>query len=286
MDQADELRNMMGKKNARTQRVIAVSSGKGGVGKTNIAINLAIALSNLKQNVIVMDADLGLANVNIILGSMPEYTLLHVVKGMKRLSEIVMDTPFGIQYIAGSSGFSELANLDSDQLSKLVSGVNDLSNTDFIIVDTGAGISDEVLYFILAADEAIIITTPEPTAMLDAYGIIKVVAAEQIDTNLKLIVNRVKKTSETKKVGERITTISKQYLNMDIDYIGFVVEDETVPYSVARQVPFYAYDNKCRASICLDSIAKKLINPNYTENKKSGGFTAFFEKLVNLSSGT
>lgn len=283
MDQADELRNMMGNRNVRTQRVIAISSGKGGVGKTNIAINLAIALSTLKQNVIVMDADLGLANVNIILGSMPEFTLLHVVKGIKRLSDIIIDTPFGIRYIAGSSGFSELANLDNEDLSRLVSGLNDLGNTDFIIVDTGAGISDEVLYFLLAADETIIVTTPEPTAMLDAYGVIKVVAAEQIDTNLKLIVNRVKKTSETKKVGERIVTISKQYLNMDVNYIGFVVEDQTIPYSVARQVPFYAYDNKCRASICLDSIARKLINPNDTQNKKTGGFTAFFEKLAKLS---
>lgn len=275
----------MSKKNTRNQRVIAVSSGKGGVGKTNIAINLAIALSTLQQNVLVIDADLGLANVNVILGGTPEYSLLHVVKGIKRLSDIVINTPFGIKYIAGASGFSELANLSHRELSRLVSGLDHLNNTDFIIVDTGAGISNTVLYFLLAADETIIITTPEPTAMLDAYGIIKAVVAERRNNSLKLLVNKVQKTSETTKVGQRIINISKQYLDVDIEYIGFVLEDKTVPYSVSRQVPFYAYDNKCPASSCLDHIAKRLINPNYTKNTKAGGIARFFEKIVELSSG-
>ncbi len=282
-DQADELRKMMRKKNMRKQRVIAVASGKGGVGKTNLSINLAIALSRLNQNVLVLDADLGLANVNIILGSTPEFNLLHVVRGVKTLPQIIMNTPFGIKYIAGASGFSELANMSEQGLTRLITGLEYLNNTDIIIVDTSAGISDSVLYFILAADESLIITTPEPTAMLDAYGMIKTITSEKKNADIKLIVNRVSKKSDVNKVGNRIVSISKEYLDIDVDYIGHVFDDNTVPYSVLRQVPFYAYDNKCGASVCLDNIARKIIDPKNEKEKKPEGLGGFFGNLMNMS---
>lgn len=278
-DQADELRKMMGKKDKRPQRIISIASGKGGVGKTNIAINLAIALNELKQNVLVIDGDLGLGNVNVILGSTPEYNLYHVIKGLKKLPEIVLQTEYGIRYIAGASGFSSLANLSGRALTRLVNGIDALSDADIIIVDTGAGISSTVLSFILSSDETIIVTTPEPTSIIDAYGIIKSIAAENIRTDVKILVNRATKATDAKKIGERIIGISRQFLGMDIKYSGFVFEDKTVPYSVAHQLPFYVYDNKCNASICLDHIAKKIVDMEYDEYKETKGLGGFFESL-------
>lgn len=278
-DQADELRKMMSKKDRRPQRIISIASGKGGVGKTNIAINLAIALNELKQNVLVIDGDLGLGNVNVVLGSTPEYNLYHVIKGLKKLPEIVVNTEYGIRYIAGASGFSSLANLSGRSLTRLVNGIDALNDTDIIIVDTGAGISDTVMSFILSADETIIITTPEPTSIIDAYGIIKSIASVNSNADVKILVNRVAKSTEGRKIGERIISISRQFLGMEIKYLGFVFEDKTIQYSVARQLPFYVYDNKCKASLCLDYVAKKIVDMEYDEYKETRGLGGFFESL-------
>ena len=238
-DQADELRKMMGVKDKRPQRIISIASGKGGVGKTNIAINLSIALQQLGQNVLLIDADLGLGNVNVILGNMPEYNLYHVIKGIKKIHEVVLETDYGIRYIAGASGFSSLANLSGRALTKLVNSMDSLNDADIIIVDTGAGISDTVLYFLLSSDESIVVTTPELTAILDAYGVIKSIAPENSNADIKILVNRVIKASEGKEVGDKIIMTSKKYLDMDVKYLGHVMEDKTIPYSVSQQLPFY-----------------------------------------------
>ena len=246
-DQADELRKMMGIKDKRPQRIISIASGKGGVGKTNIAVNLAIALNELGQNVLLIDADLGLGNVNVILGNMPEYNLYHVIKGVKKMHEIVVDTNYGIRYIAGASGFSSLANLSGRGLNKLINSMDSLNDADIIIVDTGAGISDQVAYFWLSSDETIIVTTPEPTAVLDAFSVIKVIASEDLEADIKILVNRVTKPSQAKVVSDNIVRASKNYLNMDVKYLGYVFEDKTIPYSVSQQLPFYHYPHSLQA---------------------------------------
>ena len=281
-DQADELRKMMEVKDKRPQRIISITSGKGGVGKTNVAINLSIALQQLGQNVLLIDADMGLGNVNIILGNMPEYNLYHVVKGVKKIHEVIIETDYGIRYIAGASGFSSLANLSGRALNKLVNSIDSLNDTDIIIIDTGAGISDNVLYFLLSSDESIVVTTPELTAILDAYGVIKSIAPENANADIKILVNRVTKASEGKEVGDKIIITSKKYLDMDIKYLGHILEDKTIPYSVSQQLPFYQYDNKCHASMSIHNIAKRLIDMEYDDNRDMKGFGGFVESFFSF----
>ena len=174
-------------------RIIAITSGKGGVGKTNFAVNMAIAYAQLGKKVILIDGDLGMANVNVLLNIVPHYNMMHVINKKKTMKEIVMDTEFGIKFIAGANGFSKIANLSVDELDYFATQFASLGNADIIIIDTGAGIANNVLQFVAAADEVFVVTTPEPTAITDAYGIIKIITTEIVDHNvdIKLIVNRV-----------------------------------------------------------------------------------------------
>ncbi|MDR3248703.1 MAG: AAA family ATPase, partial [Treponema sp.] len=154
-------------------RIITVTSGKGGVGKTNLSVNMALAYARLGKKVVVMDADLGLANVNVILNVIPKYNLYHVIRKQKTMKEILVDTDYGISIVPGASGFSQIANMNEAERQDFINELDTLSNADIIIIDTSAGVSSNVLDFIAAADDAVIITTPEPTAITDAYGIIK-----------------------------------------------------------------------------------------------------------------
>ncbi len=286
-DQAERLRLIMKEKNAtgkrtREPRVITISSGKGGVGKTNIAINLAIAFSEIGKKVVVMDADLGLANVNVILGIIPKYNLYHVLKGQKRLHEIIIDTPYGIQIIAGASGFAQLADLDEEERAAFVQELKELAYADIIIIDTGAGVSQNVLTFVRSADDAIIVTTPEPTAITDAYGIIKTISAEINGPNIKLVVNRVKSHMEGKKVAERVITIAGQFLNIKVDNLGFIFEDVSVQKSVVKQDPFIKSSPNSKASQSIKHLMTRLANIEYRE---AGGFSRFLKGLFGGKSG-
>ncbi len=280
-DQAEKLREMMkdqSKEQKRKTRIIAISSGKGGVGKTNIAINIALAYAMLGKKVTVMDADLGLANVNVVLGIIPRYNLYHLIRKQKKMKDIIQDTMYGIKIVAGASGFSKIANLSDDERRNIIDELSELSNADILIIDTGAGVSNNVLSFIAAADDAIIVTTPEPTAITDAYGIIKIIATEVDNMNigLKLIVNRVKTVTEGRKVAERVINIAGQFLNLKIDYLGFVYDDIIVHNSVIRQKPFLYADGKSKASICIKHIVSRLENIEY---KEGSGMTGFLKKL-------
>ena len=284
-DQAEQLRQIMRKKdgngveNGNRTRIIAISSGKGGVGKTNLSINIALAYANLGKKVIVLDADLGLANVNVILGIIPKFNLYHLIRKQKSIREIILDTGYGIQIVAGASGFSKIANLSDEEREVFIEELSELSSADVIIVDTSAGVSNNVLDFIAAADDAIIITTPEPTAITDAYGIVKIIATEidYLNLGLKLVVNRVKSVTQAKKVAERVISIAGQFLNLKIDYLGYVYEDQAVGQAVLRQKPFFLVDPKCKASICVRHIVSRLEKVDY---KEGGGISAFLKKLV------
>jgi flagellar biosynthesis protein FlhG len=282
-DQAEQLREIMRNRGngapSGNTRIITVSSGKGGVGKTNLSINLALAYAQLGKKVIVLDADLGLANVNVVLGIIPKYNLYHLIRRQKEMRDIILDTNYGIQIVAGASGFSKIANLTDDERERFIEELSELSAADVIIIDTSAGVSNNVLAFIAAADDALIVTTPEPTAITDAYGIIKIIATEidYLNLGMKLIVNRVKSVTEGKRVAERVINIAGQFLNLKIDYLGYVYDDPAVQQAVLRQKPFLVADPQCKASICVKHIVSRLEKVEYREGS---GLNRFLRKLM------
>ncbi|MCL2093199.1 MAG: MinD/ParA family protein [Treponema sp.] len=265
-------------------RIITISSGKGGVGKTNISVNMALGYARLGKKVVVMDADLGLANVNIMLNMIPKYNLHDMIRKKKTMKEIMVETDYGISIVAGASGFSKVANLSDEERHLFIEELDTLSFADIIIIDTSAGVSSNVLDFIAAADDVVIITTPEPTAITDAYGIIKIIATEydNLDTELKLVVNRAKSAVDAKKVADRMTHIVGQFLNLKVDYLGFIYEDPVVSQAVLRQKPFMSIDPRCKASICMQHIVGKM---DKGEFKGSGGFSSMFKRIFNRNQG-
>jgi flagellar biosynthesis protein FlhG len=288
-DQAEQLRALMRSKQKASRepsngverkktRIITVASGKGGVGKTNVSVNMALAYARLGKRVIVMDADLGLANVNVMLNMIPKFNLYHVIRKQKTMKDIILDTEYGIQIVAGASGFSKIANLTEEERQNFIEELYTLSNADIIIIDTSAGVSNNVLAFVAAADDAVIVTTPEPTAITDAYGIIKIIATEidNLNMGLKLVVNRVKTVAEAKKVADRMINIAGQFLNLKVDYLGFIYDDPLVGQAVLRQKPFMVLDPKCRAAQCITHIVGRM---EKSEIKSGGGIGNLIKKL-------
>ena len=285
-EQAQELRALLGTesrndRNEKTHktRIIAITSGKGGVGKTNLAVNMSIAYAQLGKKVILIDGDLGMANVNVLLNIVPQYNLMQVINGQKTMSEIILDTEFGIKFIAGANGFSTIANLTVEELDHFASEFSALSNADIIIIDTGAGIANNVLQFVAAADEVYVVTTPEPTAITDAYGIIKIITTELVnrDINLKLLVNRVHSADEGKRISDRIINIVAQFLNYKVEYIGFVYDDPVVQASVIRQKPFMIVNPASKPAVCLKHIVGRI---EKTEVSSNSGVASFLKKFL------
>jgi flagellar biosynthesis protein FlhG len=287
-DQASELRQMMANNGTASNKrsdgehktlIIAVTSGKGGVGKTNLAINMAIAYAELGKKVVLIDGDLGMANVNVILNIVPKYNLLHVITRQRKMSEIIIDTEFGIRFIAGANGFSSIANLNEDELNYFAQEFSTIGNADIIIIDTGAGIGKNVLQFIAASDEVFVVTTPEPTAITDAYGIIKIIATELIDKDihLKLLVNRVHSSDEGKRISDRIINIASQFLNCKVEYLGFVYEDPSVTSAVIRQKPFISVNPASKSSVCVKHIIGRI---EKNDTVRSVGVAGFLKKFL------
>lgn len=282
-DQAERLRQLA-KKNiddlSRSEtRVIAVASGKGGVGKTNFTVNLALALQKAGKKIIVFDADLGMANIDVVLGVVPSFTLTHVIKGQKTLEEIMLDGPEGIKILPGSSGSEELVYLSDQQIQNLIRQWNNLEGEfDYILVDTGAGIHSNVINFLLAADDVVVILTPEPPSITDSYGLIKVLVQRGSTSTIRLVINQVSNEEEGRKIFRRVAKVVDEFLNVKIDLLGIITFDEKVSAAVKRQKPFILEYPNTKASKGIYSIVDNLLNQS--PKKAGGGMKKFLLKMI------
>ncbi len=251
-----DLRNTVGK---TAPRVIAVTSGKGGVGKTSMSTNLAILLAQRQHRVLMFDADLGLANVDVLLGLCPTHTLQHVLYGECTLTDILMAGPNDVRIVPGASGMVELANLDDSDRSGLVEQLGRLGDeADIVMVDTSPGVSRNVIGFAAAADEVIVVTTPEPTAMTDAYAIIKVIARENVHSRIRLLVNMVRDEREANEVTDKMLRVARQFLNVEVEPIGFVPHDRNVSLAIHQRHPFVLSYPRSLATVSLQRIAGRI----------------------------
>ena len=284
-DQAERLRELarktVDKVSESETKVIAVASGKGGVGKTNFVVNLALALQEAGKRTIIFDADMGMANIDIVLGVVPNYTLAHVVRGQKTLDEIVLDGPKGVKMLPGSSGAEDLVNLTDYQVKNLINQWNELEGDfDYLLVDTGAGIHTDVINFLTAAEDVVVVLTPEPPSITDAYGLIKVLAQRDGDSKIHLIVNQVTNEKEGQRVFKRVSRVVDEFLHAHVNFLGFITYDDKVIAAVKRQKPFFLEYPNAKASKEITSIMEKLIDKPSDKSSNNGGMKKFLNKVI------
>lgn len=239
-------------------RIITVTSGKGGVGKTNLSVNLALQLSRMGHRTCLFDADLGLANINILMGLQPEYDLKDVIKDGKGLQEIMIRDWEGIDILPGSSGVEEIANLEADQIEGLIKAFAEMVVYDFLIFDSSAGISRNVISFCLASLEVVIVVTPEPTSLTDAYSLLKVLSLNGFKGRAKVVVNQSKDPSAAKLAYSKFKAAAAKYLGLDLMPLGVIYHDEKVEEAVKQQKPLLLLYPECSASVCIRKVAERL----------------------------
>lgn len=288
MDQAQQLRNIIKQQNMQQQhlaRVITVTSGKGGVGKSNMSVNMAIQLSRLGKKVIILDADFGLANVEVMLGTRPKYNMADMIFGGKDIRDVICKGPENIGFISGGSGIKELSNLSKDQISGIINIMYGLDSlADIIIIDTGAGISDAVIDMVLASSEVLLVTTPEPTSITDAYALLKTInktpGFNAENTRIRMIGNRTLNMSDGYDLYNKLNSVVERFLNMKMEYLGAVPFDVNLTKAVMRQQPVsIAYPNT-PAVKSIKAMAKTLIDMEQSETKSvRTGLFGLFSKM-------
>ena len=257
-DQAQNLRELVGKR--QEIRVLSISSGKGGVGKSSLSVNLAVALSRLGVRVLVVDADFGLANVDVMLGVTSRYNVSHVLKGEKELHEIIQLGHEGVRFISGGSGLNDLLHMGEGQLAELLEGLIRLdAPIDFIIIDTGAGINENILQMVLASSETIVVTTPEPTAILDAYALVKTLVKRDNTHPIHVLINKCESKKEAKRVQDGFIEVVGKHLGKNVNPLGLIMYDHNVPQSIKRQVPITVSDPGGATAREIEVIARALL---------------------------
>ncbi len=277
MDQADKLREKveMLKEQAPTSRVIAVTSGKGGVGKTSLSVNLALQFQEQGKRVVILDADFGLANVEIMLGIRPQYNLADLIFNNKSIEEIITEGPMGVGFISGGSGVQDLVNLDKEKLKKLIAKLVKLDSLyDVIIIDTGAGIADSVIEFVLSSPEVLLVVTPEPTSITDAYSLLKAVNRKKEfnreQKSIKVVANRVESDEEGKEIYEKISVVASKFLNIDMEYLGHIPQDKRLTNAVVEQKPISIHYPNSESALRIKSICGKLLDKSFEDTEKVG----------------
>lgn len=272
IDQATTLRSLAAARPKAS--VIAITSGKGGVGKSNIAVNLAIKLAAAHKNVVLLDADLGLANADVLCNVDVPFNLAHVIARKKELNEVLFRAPGGFRLVGGASGLARMADLTDYDRQRVVDAMAELEATaDIILVDTGAGISPNVLCFTRAADHVLVVTTPEPTAITDAYAAVKVISRDGVDRQMSLLVNQARSAAEARVVHDRIARVARQFLGVRVLDAGHVPADDAVPAAVRKRTPFSLVSPRSPASLAVAQLAVRL-HDGITLNLEPAGFFA------------
>ncbi|MCX7913355.1 MAG: MinD/ParA family protein [Thermodesulfovibrionales bacterium] len=259
---------------------IAISSGKGGVGKSNIVANLAIAIRKLGKEVMILDADLGLSNIDVLFQLAPKYNIYHVLNGNKSLVDVITKGPHGIKILPASSGIQELTALDEFQRLKILEEFDSYDgNIDVLLIDTAAGISENVAFFCVAAQEIIIITAPEPTALTDAYALIKVLSTRYQERSFNVLINSVNSNEEAEEIFRRLYLVAERFLSISLKYLGYIPYDESVKKAVRMQRPFVDIYPDSPASKKIYELAPKLLE---MEGKIKGSLQFFIGNLLSV----
>ncbi|MEG1848637.1 MAG: MinD/ParA family protein [Lachnospiraceae bacterium] len=288
MDQAEQLRNIikMNHQPARPlARVITVTSGKGGVGKSNTAINLAIQMKKMGQRVIILDADFGLANIEIMFGTVPQHNLSDLIYKGKNIKEIITWGPADIGFISGGSGIAGLSNLSRDYLVYIIQNLAELDAiADVIIIDTGAGISDAVLEFLVASGEILLVTTPEPTSITDSYSLLKALTRHprfaQENSQIKVIANRVETEEEGQTLFHKLNAVVSRYLKIPITYLGSIPQDTQLSKAVMQQMPVSLQSPNAKSTKAFERITACLCSKESSQTIPKRGMAAFFSHII------
>ncbi|MDD2558043.1 MAG: MinD/ParA family protein [Desulfuromonadaceae bacterium] len=290
-DQARTLRSLSGQLSEsprmsaganQAARVLSVTSGKGGVGKTSVVSNLAVVLGKMGKKVLIIDADLGLANIDVVFGLAPQYNLNHFFSGQRSLAEIMVEGPYGIQILPAGSGVQKFTRLDSGHKMRLLEDLETLpGDFDIVLIDTEAGISENVTYFNQAAQDILVVTSPEPTAITDAYALMKLLSSQFHEKSFSLIVNSVRHTDEALDVYRKLTMVSNRYLDISIDYLGGIPFERKMYEAVRSQkVMVELYPNN-KVSLAFEQLGRKLVAENgHTQPK--GSLQFFWKRLLSL----
>ena len=279
-DQATGLRRLVA---PRPVRVVAVTGGKGGVGKTNVSVNLAIALAELERRVMLLDADLGLANVDVVLGLHPPYDLSHVIRGERELQEVVMQGPGGIQVIPGASGMKQMAALSEAEHAGLIQAFSDLgADLDTLVVDTAAGISDTVISFARAAHEVLVVVCDEPASLTDAYAIIKLLNRDHGQSRFRVLANMVQSNQEGHELYNKLCRVTDRYLDVMLGYMGCIPHDEALRKAVRGQRAVVQAYPRSRVAQAFRSLARK-IDALPMPMGANGQLQFFVERLIQYS---
>lgn len=288
MDQAEQLRNII-KASSQPQRpvarVITVTSGKGGVGKSNTAINLAIQFRKMGQRVIILDADFGLANIEVMFGAVPKHNLCDLIYQGKNIRDIITWGPMEVGFISGGSGIAGMSNLSRDYLNYIIQNLAELDEmADIIIVDTGAGISDAVLEFLVASGEILLVTTPEPTSITDSYSLLKALSRHprysQEASQIKVLANKVFGEAEAEALYEKLEAVVGRYLKLPITYLGMIPQDTQLAKAVMQQMPVSLDNPRARSAVAYEAVAAKLMNKELSSNVTRRGMAAFFSHII------
>jgi len=265
-----------------TTAVYSITSGKGGVGKTAVCANLAYNLASMGKRVLILDADLGLANIDVVFGLSPSYNMNHFFSGEYSLQEIMVDGPLGIKILPAGSGIQNFTRLDSNQKMRLLDGLDSMQNHfDYVLIDTEAGISENVTYFNTAAQEILIVTTPEPTAITDAYALMKLLSTQYHEKKFNLVVNQIRTENDALDVYRKLTMVANRYLDISIDYLGSVPEDRQMIDAIRKQKVISELIPGSKITTAFRQLASRICTEPLQASPK-GNLQFFWKKLLNI----